>query len=106
MILCERGIRTFETTTRFTLDIGAIPLLKRITHLPVIVDPSHGTGHWWMVPDLAKAAIAAGADGLMIEVHHLPKEAKSDGVQSLKPEVFEVLMKDLAFIEKALDQTS
>ena len=106
VILCERGIRTFETTTRFTLDIGAIPLLKRITHLPVIVDPSHGTGHWWMVPDLAKAAIAAGADGLMIEVHHLPKEAKSDGVQSLKPEVFEVLMKDLAFIEKALDQTS
>jgi len=106
VILCERGIRTFETTTRFTLDIGAIPLLKRITHLPVIVDPSHGTGHWWMVPDLAKAAIAAGADGLMIEVHHIPKEAKSDGVQSLKPEVFEVLMKDLAFIEKALDQTS
>jgi 3-deoxy-7-phosphoheptulonate synthase len=104
VILCERGIRTFETSTRFTLDIGAIPLLKRISHLPVIVDPSHGTGHWWMVPDLAKAAIVAGADGLMIEVHHLPKEAKSDGVQSLKPEVFEVLMKDLAFIEKALDQ--
>lgn len=102
VILCERGIRTFETSTRFTLDIGAIPLLKRISHLPVIVDPSHGTGHWWMVPELAKAAIAAGADGLMIEVHHNPQEALSDGNQSLKPEIFKSLMDDLFNIEQAV----
>ena len=102
VILCERGIRTFETSTRFTLDIGAIPLLKRVSHLPIIVDPSHGAGHWWMVPDLAKAAIAAGADGLMIEVHHDPKVALSDGNQSLKPEKFKTLMEDLSHIEQAV----
>jgi len=102
VILCERGIRTFETSTRFTLDIGAIPLLKRVSHLPIIIDPSHGAGHWWMVPDLAKAAIAAGADGLMIEVHHDPKVALSDGNQSLKPEKFKTLMEDLSHIEQAV----
>ena len=95
VILCERGIRTFETSTRFTLDIAAIPLLKKITHLPVIADPSHGSGHWWVVPELAKAAIVAGADGLMIEVHHNPEEAMSDGNQSLKPDNFKKLMDEL-----------
>lgn len=95
VILCERGIRTFETSTRFTLDIAAIPLLKKIGHLPVIADPSHGSGHWWVVPELAKAAIVAGADGLMIEVHHNPEEAMSDGNQSLKPDNFKKLMDEL-----------
>ena len=102
IILCERGIRTFETSTRFTLDIAAIPLLKQISHLPVIADPSHGSGHWWVVPELAKAAIAAGADGLMIEVHHNPDEAMSDGTQSLKPDKFKTLMNELSHLEQAL----
>jgi 3-deoxy-7-phosphoheptulonate synthase len=102
LILCERGIRTFETSTRFTLDIAAIPLLKKISHLPVIADPSHGSGHWWVVPELAKAAIAAGADGLMIEVHHNPGEAMSDGNQSLKPDNFKILMDDLFSLEHAV----
>ena len=102
VILCERGIRTFETSTRFTLDIAAIPLLKKISHLPVIADPSHGSGHWWVVPELAKAAIAAGADGLMIEVHHNPEEAMSDGNQSLKPDNFKTLMDDLFSLEHAV----
>lgn len=102
VILCERGIRTFETSTRFTLDIAAIPLLKQISHLPVIADPSHGSGHWWVVPALAKAALAAGADGLMIEVHHQPDEAKSDGNQSLKPHKFKTLMDDLLHLKEAL----
>lgn len=100
VVLCERGIRTFETFTRFTLDISAIPLLKRLCHLPVIVDPSHGSGHWWMVPWLSKAAVAAGADGLIIEVHHDPAKALCDGGQSLLPEKFQTLMTDL----KALAQ--
>ncbi|MCB0284809.1 MAG: 3-deoxy-7-phosphoheptulonate synthase, partial [Calditrichaeota bacterium] len=102
VILCERGIRTFETTTRFTLDISAISVLKKVSHLPVIVDPSHGTGHWWMVSDLAKAAIAAGADGLIIEVHHDPQKALSDGSQSLKPDTFKKLMHDLVPVTKAV----
>jgi len=102
IILCERGIRTFETSTRFTLDIAAIPLLKQISHLPVIADPSHGGGHWWVVPELAKATIAAGADGLMIEVHHNPEEAMSDGNQSLKPGKFKTLMEDLSRLKQAL----
>ena len=102
IILCERGIRTFETTTRFTLDIGAIPLLKRMTHLPVIVDPSHGTGHWWMVPELSKAAVAAGADGLIIEVHHDPASALCDGGQSLYPDKFKILMEELNNIGQAI----
>ena len=86
--LCERGIRTFEPSTRSTLDLNAVPMLKRRTHLPVLVDPSHGTGHAWMVPALACAAVAAGADGLLIEVHCDPPHALSDGPQSLTPEEF------------------
>lgn len=104
VVLCERGIRTFETATRFTLDIGAIPFLKKISHLPVIVDPSHGTGHWWLVPQLAKAAVAAGADGLLIEVHHDPQHALCDGQQSLNPDTFACLMTDLARIAQAVDK--
>jgi 3-deoxy-7-phosphoheptulonate synthase len=92
VVLCERGIRTFETMTRNTLDLGAIPLLKRMTHLPVIVDPSHGTGDYRSVPALARAAAALGADGLMIEVHPDPARALSDGPQSLTPARFATLM--------------
>lgn len=88
VILCERGIRTFESYTRNTVDIGAIPLIKELSHLPVIVDPSHATGRWKMVRPVAKAAIAAGADGLMVEVHQRPECALSDGKQSLTPENF------------------
>lgn len=95
VILCERGMRTFETETRNTLDLSAVPLLKKLTHLPVVVDPSHGTGHWYLVAPMAKAAIVAGADGLMIEVHPKPGEAFSDGAQSLKPLKFEMLMKEI-----------
>jgi 3-deoxy-7-phosphoheptulonate synthase len=95
IILCERGIRTFETYTRNTLDLSAIPAIKRLSHLPVIVDPSHAAGMWWMVEPLSKAAVAVGADGLIIEVHNDPPNAKCDGQQSLKPEKFESLMKEL-----------
>lgn len=95
IILCERGIRTYETYTRNTLDLSAIPLLKKYSHLPVVVDPSHATGQAWMVPTMAKAAIAAGADGLLIEVHNNPCKAKCDGAQSLNCEEFTNLMKDL-----------
>ncbi len=95
VVLCERGIRTFETATRNTVDINAIPVIKRQTHLPVILDPSHGTGEWQYVPAVAKAAVAAGADGLMIEVHNNPEEAVSDGPQSLLPKKFHALMKAL-----------
>ncbi|MEW6661394.1 MAG: 3-deoxy-7-phosphoheptulonate synthase [Bacillota bacterium] len=98
VILCERGIRTFETFTRNTLDLSAVPVIKQLTHLPVIVDPSHGTGKWELVNPMAKAAIAAGADGLMIEVHPRPSEALSDGPQSLKPERYFQLMKELEHI--------
>jgi 3-deoxy-7-phosphoheptulonate synthase len=101
VILCERGIRTFENYTRFTLDLCVVPLLKQQTHLPVIVDPSHGTGLSWMVPAMAKAAIAAGADGLMIEVHINPLDALSDGQQSLYPEDFAQLVKDIENVAKA-----
>jgi 3-deoxy-7-phosphoheptulonate synthase len=100
-MLCERGIRTFDNSTRFTLDLSVVPLLKRLTHLPVIVDPSHGTGHSWMVPAMAKAAIAAGADGIMIEVHIKPMDALSDGRQSLYPEDFAQLVKDVRKIAQA-----
>lgn len=93
VILCERGIRTFETMTRNTLDISAIPMLKHLSHLPVIIDPSHGTGIPWLVEPMSKAAIAAGADGLMIEVHNNPKTALSDGAQSLTPAQFDAVMK-------------
>jgi len=101
VILCERGIRTFETSTRFTLDISAVSLLKKISHLPVIVDPSHSAGHWWMVQDLAKAAVAAGADGLIIEVHYDPQNAVCDGEQSLNPDTFKTLMHDLSIVGNA-----
>jgi 3-deoxy-7-phosphoheptulonate synthase len=92
IVFCERGIRTFADHTRNTLDLSAIPCIHRISHLPVIVDPSHGTGRRNRVDPLARAAIAVGADGLMIEVHHRPQEALSDGMQSLHPQQFEELM--------------
>lgn len=102
VVLCERGIRTFETSTRNTLDLSAVPMLKHLSHLPVIVDPSHGTGHRWMVPSMSKAAIAAGADGLIIEVHYKPEEALCDGHQSLSPDEFTRLMADLKKIAQAV----
>ena len=95
VILCERGIRTFETYTRNTLDLQAIPVLKRITHLPIIIDPSHAGGKWWLVDPMAKASIAAGCDGLMIEVHNDPEKALSDGPQSLRPDKYDSLLKDI-----------
>lgn len=95
VILCERGIRTFEKFTRNTLDIAAIPVLRRLTHLPVIIDPSHATGKAFLVPDCATAAVAAGTDGLLIEVHNDPEHALSDGPQSLRPEAFDKLAKKL-----------
>jgi 3-deoxy-7-phosphoheptulonate synthase len=105
VILCERGIRTFEPYTRNTVDISAVPLLKKLTHLPVIVDPSHATGKWDLVGPVSKAAIAAGADGLIIEVHPAPEEALSDGPQSLRPEKFKALMEELDSIAKAVGRT-
>ena len=102
VILCERGIRSFETSYRNTLDLNAVPMLKKLSHLPVIVDPSHGTGHAWMVPDLAKAAVAAGADGLLVEDHNDPLRALCDGPQSLTIEQFMLMMKDLKALSKAL----
>ena len=100
VILCERGIRTFETATRNTFDLNAIPVIKKMSHLPIIADPSHGTGHWEYVNPMAKAAVAAGADGLMIEVHPNPETALSDGAQSLRPDKFRQLVKELKpFIE-------
>ena len=104
VILCERGIRTFETETRFTLDINAVPLIKSLSHLPIVVDPSHGTGRWGMVPAMAKAAVAAGADGLIIEVHSKPEEALSDGPQSMLPDKFSKLMGDLKRVARAVDR--
>ena len=92
VILCERGIRTFEHYTRNTLDISSIPIIKKLSHLPIIVDPSHASGIWWLIEPLSKAAIAAGADGLIIEVHNQPENALSDGDQSIKPKRFEELM--------------
>ncbi|WP_138296059.1 MULTISPECIES: 3-deoxy-7-phosphoheptulonate synthase [unclassified Clostridium] len=102
VILCERGIRTFETYTRNTLDLSAIPAIKKLSHLPVIVDPSHATGKWWMVEPLAKGAVAVGADGLIVEVHNDPQNALCDGQQSIKPCVFGELMQDIAPIAKAV----
>ena len=104
VILCERGIRTFETYTRNTLDLSIIPVLKRQSHLPVVIDPSHATGLWWMVESMSKAAVAAGADGLIIEVHNDPPHAKCDGQQSLTPQVFDDLMKKLSLIAAAVDR--
>ena len=106
VILCERGIRTFETYTRNTLDLGAVAVAKNLSHLPIIVDPSHGTGHWKLVRPMSRAAIAAGADGLMIEVHPKPDEAMSDGKQSLTPENFQALMDEVAGIARAMGRTS
>ena len=100
VILCERGIRTFERYTRNTLDLSAVPAIKKLSHLPIIVDPSHAAGMWWMVESLSKAAVAVGADGLMIEVHNDPANAKCDGQQSIKPERFDKLMLDLKAIAK------
>jgi 3-deoxy-7-phosphoheptulonate synthase len=105
VMLCERGIRTFETATRNTLDLSAVPVLKGLSHLPVIVDPSHATGHWQLVPPVSKAAVAVGADGLLIEVHPDPERAISDGAQSLKLERFADLMKQLARVAEAVDRT-
>ena len=102
VILCERGIRTFETATRNTLDLSAVPVLKQKTHLPVVVDPSHGVGKWDLVAPMAKAAVAVGADGLLIEVHTNPENAMSDGEQSLKPDAFKKLMAELKPIAKAV----
>ena len=102
VMLCERGIRTFETATRNTLDLSAVPVLKQLTHLPVVVDPSHGVGKRDLVAPMAKAAVAAGADALLIEVHTNPEEAVSDGEQSLKPEHFKVLMEELKPIAMAV----
>ena len=105
VIVCERGIRTFETTTRNTTDINAIPVLKSLTHLPVILDPSHGTGHWEYVTAVARAGIAAGADGLIVEVHPRPGEALSDGSQSLRPERFVDLVKQIRSIAQAVGRS-
>jgi 3-deoxy-7-phosphoheptulonate synthase len=102
VVLCERGIRTFESYTRNTLDISAIPVIKKLSHLPIIVDPSHGTGRRDKVPPMARAAVAAGADGLLIEVHNDPEKALSDGAQSLYPAQFEQLIKELRMIAPAV----
>ena len=102
IILCERGIRTFETSTRNTLDLSAVPMLKRLSHLPVIVDPSHGTGVRWMVSPMAKAAVAVGADGLIMEVHYKSEEALCDGYQSLSLNEFDLLMTEMKKIAMAI----
>lgn len=102
VILCERGVRTIETYTRNTLDLSAVPVIKKLSHLPVIVDPSHGTGKWDLVAPMALAAVAAGADGLIIEVHPNPPEAMSDGAQSLKPDTFADLMRQLQAVARAV----
>ncbi|MGL6227170.1 MAG: 3-deoxy-7-phosphoheptulonate synthase [Thermoguttaceae bacterium] len=104
VILCERGIRTFETATRNTLDLSAIPVLKTKTHLPVVVDPSHATGHWSLVESMSYAAVAAGADGLIIEVHNQPERALCDGAQSITPEVFHRLMHKIKAIRKIITE--
>jgi 3-deoxy-7-phosphoheptulonate synthase len=105
VMLCERGIRTFETVTRNTTDINAIPALKSLTHLPVLLDPSHSTGHWEYVAAIARAGIAAGADGLIVEVHTNPSEALSDGNQSLKPERFAELVCQIRAVAEAVGRS-
>ncbi|MFP4473363.1 MAG: 3-deoxy-7-phosphoheptulonate synthase [Candidatus Omnitrophota bacterium] len=102
VVFCERGIRTYETATRNTLDINAVPVIKQASHLPVIVDPSHAVGRWGLVPSVSLAAVAAGCDGLMIEVHPSPEEARSDGAQSLLPEKFAALVKQLRDVARAV----
>ncbi len=106
VILCERGIRTFETYTRNTMDISAIPVLKRLTHLPIVADPSHGTGKRDFVVPMARAAVAAGADGLLVEVHHDPEHAMSDGAQTLRPEQFQEMMAQVRAIAHAIGRTA
>jgi 3-deoxy-7-phosphoheptulonate synthase len=101
VILCERGIRTFETYTRNTLDLSSVPVVKHLSHLPVIVDPSHGTGNWRWVPAMSRAAVAAGADGVMVEVHPRPQEALCDGAQSLTPDNFAGLTEELRKVAAA-----
>jgi 3-deoxy-7-phosphoheptulonate synthase len=105
VLLCERGIRTYETSTRNTTDINAVPVLKSLTHLPVILDPSHSTGHWNYVAAIARAGIAAGADGLIVEVHREPAEALSDGGQSLKPERFAELVCQVRAVAEAVGRS-
>jgi 3-deoxy-7-phosphoheptulonate synthase len=105
VMLCERGIRTFEKYTRNTLDINAVPVLKNLTHLPVIVDPSHATGRWELVQAVSRAAVAAGADGLLVEVHTHPQDALSDGAQSLRPHVFVELMEQVRRVAEAVGRT-
>ena len=102
VMLCERGIRTFETETRNTFDVNCIPIVKQKSHLPIIADPSHGTGRWGLVNSVAKAAVAAGCDGLMIEVHENPEEAFSDGAQSLMPDNFTNLIQELKAVARAV----
>jgi len=104
VILCERGIRTFETATRNTVDINAVPVVQQLSHLPIILDPSHGTGRWGLVPSVSKAAVAAGCDGLLIEVHENPEEALSDGPQSLMPDKFASLLQELKLIANAVSR--
>ena len=105
VILCERGIRTFEDSTRFTFDTAAIPVIKSLSHLPVIADPSHATGKWGLVGPCSKAGIAAGADGLIIEVHPNPEEAMSDGEQSLLPKNFTKLMGEISKVAESVGRT-
>ncbi len=105
VILCERGIRTFETATRFTLDLNAVPVIKKLSHLPIVVDPSHATGEWDYVAPMAKAAVAAGADGLIVEVHPNPEVALSDGPQSLLPKKFAALITDLRKVARAVGRS-
>ena len=105
VILCERGIRTFETYTRNTMDVSAIPVVKKLSHLPIVADPSHGTGRRDMVLPMARASIAAGADGLLVEVHHDPDHALSDGAQTLRPEQFSELMQQSRIIASAVGRT-
>lgn len=105
LILCERGIRTFEDATRFTLDISAVPVIKKLSHLPVVIDPSHCSGTWDYVAPLSKAAIAIGADGLLIEVHDEPEKAMCDGPQALLPKKFDILMRELKTIAKAIGRS-
>ena len=105
VILCERGIRTFETYTRNTMDISAIPVVKKLSHLPIVADPSHGTGRRDKVVPMARAAVAAGADGLLVEVHPEPDRALSDGAQSLRPEQFQEMMRQLRLIAPAVERS-
>jgi 3-deoxy-7-phosphoheptulonate synthase len=102
VVVCERGIRTFEPSTRYTFDVNAIPMLKLLTHLPVVADPSHGTGRWDLVGPIARAAVAAGADGLIVEVHQRPEEALSDGAQSLRPDRCAALIEELRRVSRAI----